>query len=184
MRLFVSIEPQSEILDVMEGVISELAGLNRRLPIRWTPRENLHLTLLFMGEMNEGQVPNISQRLKESAGNFSRVFLELSGILLLPNRQQPRIIAISLHDQSGVLKKLHGLITDSLASFCQTPDKPFKPHITLGRLKTRGYIKLPRDHSLAVEGIIPVDKIHLMQSDLTPSGSIYTTLATFNFKHA
>ena len=173
MRAFVAIEISNE------GVIRSIKNLQSKINIDASAVEskNFHFTLQFLGEISE----DLSQKIVHALHTikFSSFRVNLKGLGVFPRPKSPRIIWIGTDVEGG--KKLIGLakkvekILEPLGFF---PDKSFKPHITIFRIKKKiGDITKEMDAQKLEEfGWQKVTSIKFKKSELTPSGPIYTDL--------
>ncbi len=175
MRLFVAI-------DFPETVKDQLDTLQVPIPTaRWVKRQQMHLTLFFLGETDRLQ--DIKAAL---AGVVSQPFeLTLTGTGRFPKRQKqpPRVLWIRI-DPEPALNQLHVQVTTALAGIgFQPEDRPFSPHITLARLKARE--RLPEvdtfldTHAAFRVTSIPVTEFVLFSSVLSSQGARYERLDSF-----
>lgn len=191
LRLFVAINLPQHIRCILDEVQQNLRPL---LPeIRWVKAENLHLTLEFIGEVNVKQLPVIEEVLMEAARGFSPFHLSLQGLGAFPNLHKPRVIWMGLAGNLTRVKKIHDQIHQALLDEGFILDsKPFRPHLTLGRVKqdrscysgfkkeridkkVKKWISVYETNLLSFE----VNKIDLMQSVLTRKGPIYSVQRSF-----
>lgn len=178
-RSFIAIELGDKEKRSLERIQSKL---KRELPpVRWVKPAAMHLTLKFLGCVEEDQVPKIVDSMKSAAGGCMPFRVHLSGLGAFPNPRNPRIIWIGIREESGALKRLAGELEKLLSGIGIEPeDRPFSPHLTLGRVKERGdgnvfdgVLTAFKDQDA---GEAQVDRISLMRSDLTPQGPIYSAL--------
>jgi len=182
-RSFLAFELPPEI----RGHIGELSRELRksRLPARWVREENIHLTIVFLGSMEE----NIVENLKETVGSVIRGFtvftVKLSGLGVFPNFRKPRVFWIGLDGDTEGLSKLRDELHEALTAFgLQEEKRPFRAHLTLGRFKDRldddGELKqiLDRYHDITSD-LCSLDELVLFKSDLKPSGPVYTKMASW-----
>ena len=153
--------------------------------IKWVAPENLHLTLKFLGNTPEDLLPTIRESLAAVVTTYKPFYIKIYGTGAFPNRKNPRVIWTGLHDADG-MKNLQEGIERSMAFLgFKSEDREFNPHLTLGRVRSRrGMIMLIKDLETFEEkefGIVPVDRILLMRSELTPKGPEYTCLYDIPF---
>jgi len=149
--------------------------------VRWVKPHTIHLTLKFLGYIEESQIARIKEIIDTAAKNCRSFQMRLSGIGAFPNARNPRVIWIGVCEESGILKILTEELDRLLAGIGIEPeDRAFSPHLTLGRVKERGGRDIFSDvltlFKAEEAGEMRVDKISLMRSDLTPQGPIYSTL--------
>lgn len=169
MRLFIAIELPEEVKSILLRLRSAIPGA------RWVPREQLHLTLAFLGELDQAELPRLTEALSGiRAAGFE---LRFGATGCFPNRRQPRVLWVGL-EQEPRLENLAAKIRNAVLS-CGIPqeERPFSAHITLGRLKlvaTRevaAFLDQPQKQIIPAVG---VKEFILYQSSLTPQGAIHT----------
>ncbi len=186
LRLFIAVELPSIWQQRISLAIRTLAA--RHPGGRWTPSENIHLTLKFLGDTAPEQVADIQNVLDAEAGQHLPIVVRVGEFGVFPNLNKPRVIWLGL---TGKGTELAGLVKDldgDLANRGFDPEKrEFTPHLTLGRLnKAAGSLNLAE--SLSAEnrkipetleslGPLNINMIVLMQSTLTPRGAVYRVLS-------
>ena len=173
MRVFVAVEiSETYVLDSIKKFQKEISISSK--PVE---PENLHFTLQFLGEISEESCEKIKQSLKTI--EFSSFKINFKGVGVFPNMRSPKVIWVGVDDISA--KKLENLamkIKNTLNSLGYSPDKTFKPHITIFRIKNKieemnNYIKKFRNYEL---GSTLISDFKLKKSILTPHGPIYSDL--------
>jgi 2'-5' RNA ligase len=162
-----------------------LADLGQRFqPV---PLGALHVTLKFLGETTEPQLPEICAVTKQIVEKQPVVMGKLAGLGAFPHERRPAVVWVGI-EQAQVLGEIADQLNGELSKLGFAPEgRAFQPHVTLLRVKSRPPEELAT--ILAAEaradfGACLIDKIELMQSELTRSGSRYTTLATFSLSGA
>lgn len=189
LRLFVAVE-------LPPGVRAALAGLQRELRprcgpgVRWVDAEGIHLTLKFLGNIEERQVPPLKAALGEVASEESPFTLCLTEFGAFPTPRSPRVLWVGVGGVGGEEEKLARLqrAMEERVSPLGFPreERPFSPHLTLGRVRAEAS---PLERRLLGESLAKasseeapsflVDTLSLMQSTLTPQGARYHALARF-----
>ena len=167
MRLFVAVDVSEEVRQLLWDISRDL---RRRLSIRgnWVPKENYHITLMFIGERPEEEVSKISTLLGGvEAGPFK---LRLSGI----GRFGSRVLWVGVEESEDLY-----LLAKSVNTLLGGDFSRFHPHITLARIKSR-YWDLPPVEVPTVEWA--VDRFVLYQSLLSSTGPTYVPVAHFPLK--
>ena len=178
-RAFAAISMPGSILDSIEQTTARLRKLG--LNARYTKRSAIHLTLKFLGDIEEVLVEDISDALKKSAMYGTRFSLVVEGAGVFPNFRKPRIIWAGIKPQP-MLTDLQRRVDNHLALLGFEPEKrAFRPHLTLARLKgarkvadLRSFVE--REGESLSLGSFQVDEIHLYQSLLRPEGAEYRRL--------
>jgi RNA 2',3'-cyclic 3'-phosphodiesterase len=170
-RLFIAIElPEAQRLAI--------ASLPRAIrDARHTKPEQAHLTMRFLGNTPEGELPSLVARLKDV--RQAPFPLELAGLGVFPSSQKPRVLWVGI-SPSAPLLDLRRKIDAALPS--PPEEQAFAAHITLARLGPRARQDTQTfltTHAKFQAGFFPVDRFHLFRSQLQPNGAIHTILASF-----
>ena len=141
--------------------------------------DNLHITLRFLGEVDDTRVAELGGVLDEAAAGLPRFGLGIRGLGAFPTLTRPRVIWAGVGEGAGALRTLAGRLESALARVGVPPeDRPFSGHVTLGRIR-----EPQRDPGLAAMlasgaarhfGTLSVERVCLMRSDLSPRGARYT----------
>ena len=136
MRIFVAIEINNKnVLDSISKIQSELK-INAK-PVKI---QNLHFTVQFLGEVSEQMIEKISRDLCDL--EFAPFSISLSGVGVFPKPNNPRVVWVGTNDGISKLEELVVNIQKKLLCFGFSPDKKFKPHVTIFRIKNKiGNIK-------------------------------------------
>lgn len=182
MRLFLAINLDPA---VRRAVVEAAAPLRTIAPdLAWVREPQLHLTVKFLGEQPDDLATRLADALRSVGERNRTIEAEIGGIGAFPNFRRPRVVWIGVTPEPK-LELLH----HDVESTCETlgipvDGKPFRPHLTLGRVKPRAAD--PRTlRTLAraasdvdyVEEIV-ITGIDLMASELTTAGSRYRVLAS------
>ena len=172
MRIFVAIEVSDK------NVLNSIHKIQTELNIKAKPVElhNMHFTVQFLGEVSEETIGKISNALNSI--EFSSFSISFASIGVFPNPNSPRVIWIGTDDGFNKLEKLAEMIRSKLSDIGFSPDKKFKPHVTIFRVKNKIEdlpSKLEKFSSYSF-GKQLVSEIKLKKSELTPNGPIYTDL--------
>jgi len=196
MRAFIAIDMPAFVLQQLTATQRKLARLlqSRQLDrcVRWTSAGNLHLTLRFLGEIDEVQCGALLQTLPLIAARFPPLVLRSEGLGCFPNLARPTVIWSGLQGDMGALARVQADVEASVRSLDIAPEaKHFKPHLTIGRTQRSAtgsqlcavgdlvaQLAAMRDPAPTSEPP-PIGELLLYQSKLTPSGPIYTRLGVF-----
>lgn len=171
---------------VRDALTTARETLQRAAPdraLRWVAPENYHITLLFLGEQPEERVGAIVEAMQAARAGVSPFTITVQGLGVFPNWNRPNVLWAGVREGADSLTKIATALEKSLMP--KPSGKPFHPHITLARFKTpcRDADNLKkRLHDAAQRlthakfGSYELQAISLMQSALTPEGSIYTEL--------
>ena len=183
-RSFIAIDPSPEvkvrIIEVIDRLRQGSGG------IRWMTEDQLHLTLRFLGSVDEEILEQeIAPRLERLASQSPPISLTVRGIGFLPSPDRPRIVWVGVAGDVPSLQKFQQGV--ELAVQGLTPvsreDRHFRPHITIGRVhephKRYGMERILSIGEVADLGEFTADHLYLYKSDLTPRGARYTELGVF-----
>lgn len=182
-RLFVALELPEAVRAPLRSV---LAVLQRSVParaVRWVRAENIHLTLRFLGNVSSDAIPELCERLKQSASAVPAFDLRLGDPGCFPNHRLPRVLWVGLTGGLEPLADLQRRVCEATADWGEREAYGFYPHLTLGRVNTRRRDELASVahamSSLRLPASEPWKSVScsLMQSELAPGGSIYTRIA-------
>lgn len=176
MRTFVAVEITSlQVLDSIKKLQSSLKIAARPVEIH-----NVHFTLLFLGDISE----EMSQKVKAELGTieFSPFDISFEGVGAFPKPKFPRVVWVGVDSNGGRrLVELAKKVEEKLSPLGFKPDKEFRPHVTIFRIKNRIDItdELSK-HFGAKFGTQQVSEIKFKQSVLTPTGPIYSDLESIS----
>lgn len=187
LRLFIAIELPETIHANIAHAMATLQKATPRHAVRWVPPENLHLTLKFLGTTPEDQVENVGQALGKAIEGQPAFFIDIEGSGCFPDYRRPRVIWLGLKDATKQLSPLRNTVEALITPLgFPTDSRPFSPHLTLGRVKDRTSSEVLAQIGRGVQnqhiGHItswPCHAVSLMQSDLQPSGAVYTQLVHY-----
>lgn len=180
-RIFVAlkIEPGDTLLRCLSSLKSLLGGEK----INWVDPSNIHLTLAFLGDTDDERIKTADLAVRETCRGFGSFTFRISGTGLFRNFRDPRVIWAGIQEGDRIMslnKQIFRGLTD--AGF-KLEERPFRPHITLGRVK---YLKDIRLLESAVEPFknadfqeVYISDVILFESILKPSGPVYRPLGRF-----
>lgn len=181
MRLFVAVPFPAAVKNELGKLIDDWR--RERDKIGWVKKENLHLTLKFLGETPLQKLAELRSNLSAGLKGQSAFSLSLSGAGVFPNLNRARVIWIGVTDGKERLAGLAKKVEEAaLPLGFPSENRAFSAHLTVGRVKDsrlseRLAVKI-RSCTFEVQGII-VSEAVLYQSELAPGGSIYTPLERF-----
>jgi 2'-5' RNA ligase len=173
--LFVAVDVPEPIKNAIEtGVVGPLR--ERLTGAKWTRPEGRHLTLQFLGEVEDERVEGVTAALASAAARhepFEAAFAELGGF---PNPRRPRVLWLGIGEGADALAALVGDVRHALAPFgFENEDRPFRAHFTLARFPAPNVIeKLPP--TAVPDDRFGVAELVLFRSQLHPKGARYTPL--------
>lgn len=175
MRSFIAIEINNEqILAALEELRKVKADL------RPVGEQNLHLTLKFLGEIQEGDVEKIHAAMCSAFDAFGAFEVSLRGIGVFPSLSYARVVWIGFEKGREKLIDMQRALDEELGKLGFGREKKFEPHLTIARVKSplgkeelKKFVLARKESEF---GSAAVEKIELKKSVLTPRGAIYTTL--------
>lgn len=197
MRTFIAIElppaARAQVQRRQEQVRARLAAQGLADVFRWTPVEQMHLTLRFLGETTSAQQAQLAARLAAVVAGYGPFGLTVSGVGCFPRWQAPRVLWLGIQGASQALGALQAEVEQAAQEVGFVPEeRPFSPHLTIARLQRQADRPAQRRAgeilaALAARGEPPgipwpVQEIVHMRSDLRPGGPIYTVLETFRLQ--
>ena len=184
-RLFVACELPAEVRDAVGGLVESLREQSDGA-VRWVNPQSLHVTLKFLGEVPERQLPAVKMALQEAVVRHSAFFLELSSIGTFGGREGLRVMWAAVAGDVLRLEALGRDVNRALSVVGFEPEtRPFRPHLTLGRVRNDVPTRQRAEIEVAVGKIkIPecewrTSEIALVRSRLQPGGARHDTVATF-----
>src|SRR5262245_57566460 len=176
-RTFVAILLPDAWRQYLAAVVQDLAPKTGGLS--WVKSENLHLTARFLGDLDDAGVRRACDSVRSAAEGLEAPVAALGGLGAFPNLERPRVVWAGIEAGAERVQAVARAIEEGLRrdGFGRA-DKPFRAHITLARVRERATglsavrdaVLPPRPRPAALE------RVHVMKSDLHPSGSRYTAL--------
>ncbi len=180
-RAFIAIAVPESVLKSCQEIMAQLKGLN--LQGRFAKTDSIHLTLQFLGNIEEDQIALIAQVLEQAGREIAPFDLEVGRLGVFPQLANPRVVWIGA-EPVDELMTLQSKIQQGLEPLGFPREKRnFHPHLTLLRLKSGNnlqrlteYLEAEGPHQQA--GVIQAEQMHLYQSILKPQGAAYLKLFT------
>jgi len=188
-RLFIAMDFSSQIILEVTNFQAQLHRELSNVPIRWVAPETMHLTLQFLGEVPQSQIPAIQEAISASAAGFSSIPVHIASVGGFPSFKKPQVLWLGISADKK-LKKLASQLQSALQPLGFKPEKEYIPHLTLGRMirtangeqQKMVSAVLARWQSVEI-GQDRMREVILYQSDLTQKGPIYTSLFRFPLKN-
>ena len=174
LRLFVGIFPSQA---TQEQLNFEAKNLSEKLQteVRLLPPEVLHLTVKFIGNIDETQLNDLTAVFLQATGNLPSVSLQINQFRLFPSRRKPRLVAASI-ERSPELDYIFQFFDRGFSDLGIDADRrSFNPHITVAR--SRRWQK-EIISTVPVQIVEPITSVSLVHSQLTPEGATYNILSS------
>jgi 2'-5' RNA ligase len=181
MRLFVAVNLPSEIRDRLTAAQDRLR--RAQADVSWVRAENIHVTLKFLGETEEKRLERIRPALAEVARAGTPFSMEVSAVGSFGGRI-PRVVWVGVGDGAESLIQLAGRVEAALARVAFPKERRgFTAHLTLGRVRSprnaEALLAALQEFHAEKFGTLAATQFELMQSELRPTGSVYTVLDRF-----
>ena len=174
-RLFVGIGMPVEVSERLTALREPVEE------VRWVGAEKMHLTLRFIGEVDEHRIESLAVGL--DGIDVARFEMRVEGVGVFPSRRRPRVLWAGVAADEE-LWSLQTRVEETLRLLgVKAEENPFHPHVTLARLKrvdphwARSFL---HRHHRFIGGVFSVPSFHLYQSRLSKSGARYEKMATFS----
>src|SRR5262245_23523767 len=191
-RAFVALLLDETTRTAVGAEIERLRPLSRA--VAWVPPENLHLTLKFLGQQPDARLDEVRQTLEETAAAVTSFDLTLHGVGAFPGMEHARILWVGVAEGGLPARDLRARVETALegCGFDREP-RQWHPHLTIGRVfddrrwrreagpALRGAVA---DAARRTFGILPVRRVALMRSDLSPRGARYVELESMALRGA
>ncbi len=183
LRLFCALPVPANVQEELSAATDSLRGILSPASISWVKRGNFHLTLRFLGDVEQNRVDELASQLEMACRGTQPFELSCQGLGCFPNLRRARVIWAGLQEDGEGLAQLQNRVDAACASFLQQEGKSnFSGHITLGRIRA---IKGPAQQRLADEiegnreasfGRWIVEEVGLISSDLSHGTPHYSVL--------
>ncbi|MCP4593492.1 MAG: RNA 2',3'-cyclic phosphodiesterase [bacterium] len=179
MRLFTAIELSDEVKAMLGDMRRSLSSFDRT--VRWVNADQMHLTIKFLGEVDDARVGGISKATAQIATDSSPFELEIGGTGCFPPEGKVRVVWVGVGEPSGALAACNRACEEKYADLGIARERrDYSPHLTLGRVRddrTNDGLRVGVERVSLAARRQPVDRIVLVQSVLTPRGARYTVVS-------
>ncbi len=180
-RAFIALPIEERVRLQMGTLIAELYEQNA--DARWESAEKLHITLKFLGDTSHETLRTLAEQLESSLHSFQPFEVTYVGVGVFPSPSHPRIVWVGT-EPNELLMSMQLIIEDSCQAIgFKKEDRPFHPHVTIGRVKSQRNLHRLTDKlkSITFEPVKSLcTGVHIMQSHLLPTGSRYSILKTIS----
>jgi 2'-5' RNA ligase len=183
LRAFIAIEFPASL---QESIFRQTARTRQNAgseAARWVTQANLHLTLKFLGDVSQANLQFLNQMLSVEAAKYPSFLLTVGGLGAFPSTRRPRVIWVGVQVPQELRALQHSIETAAARLGYAPEERPFSPHLTIGRVRQSASPADQQRLRLAIEstqigqiGQAEIGSVTLMKSDLQPGGSVYTPL--------
>jgi 2'-5' RNA ligase len=186
MRLFVALHLPDEMKKELYASFSG-AVKGRVRGLRFVPPANVHITLKFLGETDEGLIPSIEKALKAVAEEAGAFTMNVGGAGAFPDAKRPRVVWAAVREGRDELAELAKAVDSGLEiPGFEAERRPFRGHVTVARVKGPAATEAVAAVVAANEGrdfgSFEVESFSLVKSELKPDGAVYSDVAGFELK--
>lgn len=182
MRAFIAIELSKEIRDSLSHLQEQLKV--SQADVKWVSPQNIHLTLKFLGEVDESKLEKTGEILETLKTDKPPFYIRLSSVGAFPKTNYPRVIWVGIDKGDSETKVIAKFLEAKIAKLgIPVEDRAFSSHITIGRVRSglnrEGLVKKLNESVNYFAGAnleFQVEKITLFKSTLTPKGPVYEIL--------
>jgi 2'-5' RNA ligase len=182
-RTFIAVDFPPNILKKIGEITAFFKTLTPERNLKWVETANLHLTIKFLGEIEENKTVPIKQTLTQALKDQNCFDIEFDGLGMYPNKNNPRVIWLGIAGANPLSEIYHVLNRELSTLDIPSEQRPFSPHLTIARTRRHTDHKQAQqigqvlsEYKVGSLGSTTIDQVHLYQSVLTPSGPIYTLL--------
>ena len=188
-RTFLAIDLPNEVKDHLLKLQNSLK--QAKADVRWVKKDLMHLTMRFLGDVAPDMIPRIGEAANIATNGLETFELKTSNLGVFPNLRRPKVIWVGLAGKVDILNLLKERLDNNLLQIgFQKEDRPFSPHLTLGRIKSgKNIYKLSQmiieqDKLFINQKIISfkVKELLVYKSVLSPSGPSYTILSRHSLR--
>ncbi len=177
MRTFIAIPLPEECRHRIRQVQDQMRSFDA--DVRWTAIPSIHLTLKFLGEIDPASLPQLVAALRQGA-SLTGFPVTIRGLGAFPDLRNPRVIWCGIEGATDRLAMLQAAIETSCEALgFKREERPFRPHLTLGRVQGKKKLQPLMDYiriGTGPEHTFRADHFNIYQSVLSPRGAIYTAL--------
>jgi RNA 2',3'-cyclic 3'-phosphodiesterase len=183
-RTFIAIELNDPLHQSLDKVEEELKRERAARLVRWVAPESIHVTLKFLGDVDAVKLPELQRAVADACTGIAQFDFSIHGLGAFPNLQRPIVIWAGAQGRVDVA----GLLAEKIDTACAAlgfprEERPFAPHLTLGRVKREASLDEKRivgemisKAQVGTIGAVQVERVSVMKSELRPGGSLYTRL--------
>lgn len=183
-RIFFAIDLPTPTKEAIGRYIGLLKKKSKSNAIRWSRPENLHITLQFLAEVKSEDLPKLLEKVRDKLTvSLKNCPIQFGGLQLFPNPFRPRVIVLEIAPQEE-LAMLSRLIGEGVtAAAYEIENRPFRAHLTLGRIKQPHGLNLNfiSEAELPNIEVVEIAEVVLFRSEPQPEGSQYSVIEKIKF---
>jgi len=174
-RTFLALDLPQTVRNILSAYEELISGHDKLQQIRWLPKENYHLTLAYLGNLEYVLISSLKLKLEQKLSSIKAVPFKFSEITPFPFSGTPKIVAARIEHSEELMQLQYNTAKCVRAFGISLGCSRFNPHVTLGRLKSRSRKPLAfQPKQIYLEGVS--EKVVILHSELRPTGAVYTSL--------
>ena len=153
--------------------------------LKWVKKDNLHLTIKFIGEISESKVDQVKHTITQSLQHHKTFKIEISGLGIYPHQNNPRVVWLGIINAKPLIQMAQKLDQALTPIGIKPEQRAFSPHLTIARVRRKtdkttaiAIGKTLSGYQVDPLGAFTIDRVVLYQSQLTPTGPVYSKLHT------
>jgi 2'-5' RNA ligase len=181
-RSFIAVELPKPIQQQLEGIIKQLKCPHTNA-LRWVPANNIHLTIKFLGDVSPNNMAMLMDMLKSEVSRQPAFSITVGGLGAYPTPKRPRVVWIGIDAPQKLAELVHLVESETNKLGYANEDRPFSPHLTLGRVSQNAtpeqvhqIAEVLAGFNVGELGKAEVNEVVLFKSELRPSGAEYSPL--------
>ncbi len=190
MRVFIALRLPKQLQESLSDLQNRMQIPSRA--VKWVEKDNIHLTLRFLGEIEQDQLQPIKNILDNIARKYTGFNITMDNLGVFPGIKEPRILWVGIANGHNEIKSIVEDLNANLAELgFNSENNPFLPHITIARLRQEKInssltqeLELLQKQLTLNKAEFYIDRIVLLQSTLTRQGPIYEDLNEINLRTA
>ena len=182
-RSFLAFELPVDIKKTAIRVAGEIRDSG--LDVRWVKAENIHLTMVFLGNVKAEEIEGIEEEVRDVCPGYGSFDIALKGMGCFPNRRRPRVLWVGLDGDIERMSHFRDDLQRALKAFGIKEEKrPFNPHLTFGRFRSTRKMgsrleELLSEYAALESPAETLSELYLFKSDLKQGGAVYTKLESW-----
>ncbi len=183
LRAFIAVNISPEIFNKLEVISRDLQQGLKGVPVRWVPVNNIHITLKFLGDVSISNLDVLKKIIEVESASHLSFEISAGELGAFPSVKRPRVIWVSVQAPPELTALQRGIDNETARLGYPKEDRPFSPHLTIGRVSRnagpddlRRISEMLNTYKVGFVGAARIQEVHFYRSDLHPSGAVYTSL--------
>jgi 2'-5' RNA ligase len=187
-RIFIAVDISDEARSRTAEHIDKMRQFATDVRVSWERPEKLHITLKFFGNVDENLIDKISDAITRIAGRFSSFEIAVTGTGVFTRAKQPRVLWLGIEDRNGSLAEIASQLDSRISRLgFEKEERSFSPHLTIARVrepqKAKGLAGAHLQSRFGSEKFI-VTELVVYQSELKPTGSVYSVISRHSLRES